>query len=74
MSRNDCGIRGLQFIIQSTEKSPGNIEQRVEAFLKMFETKIYEMTIDEFKSIWNLYHLLMPRIEHLDCETIYLWD
>ncbi|CAJ1911887.1 unnamed protein product [Sphenostylis stenocarpa] len=49
LQRNDCGIRGLQFIIQSTVKAPGNIEQRVEAFLKMFETTLYEMTIDEFK-------------------------
>ncbi|GAU30048.1 hypothetical protein TSUD_332170 [Trifolium subterraneum] len=49
MQRNDCGVHGLQFIIQSTVKAPGSIEQRVESFLKMFETKLKEMTIEEFK-------------------------
>lgn len=39
----------LKPIIILSSQSPGNIEQRVEAFLKMFETKIYKMTIDEFK-------------------------
>ncbi|GAU30054.1 hypothetical protein TSUD_332230 [Trifolium subterraneum] len=49
MQRNDCGVLGLQFIIQSTVKAPGSIERRVESFLKMFETKLKEMTIEEFK-------------------------
>ncbi|XP_052488823.1 insulin-degrading enzyme-like 1, peroxisomal isoform X3 [Gossypium raimondii] len=47
--RNDSGIHGLQFIIQSTVKDPGHIDIRVEAFLKMFESKLYEMTKDDFK-------------------------
>ncbi|XP_051150110.1 insulin-degrading enzyme-like 1, peroxisomal isoform X2 [Andrographis paniculata] len=50
LQRNDSGIRGLQFIIQSTVKGPGQIDLRVESFLKMFETKLYEMSNEEFKN------------------------
>ncbi|GAV91196.1 LOW QUALITY PROTEIN: hypothetical protein CFOL_v3_34595, partial [Cephalotus follicularis] len=53
MQRNDSGIRGVQFIIQSAVKGPGHIDLRVEAFLKMFESKFYEMTYDEFKKNVN---------------------
>ncbi|KAI3471601.1 hypothetical protein Pfo_028251 [Paulownia fortunei] len=49
MQRNDSGVRGVQFIIQSNVKGPGKIDLRVESFLKMFETKLYEMPSDEFK-------------------------
>ncbi|KAK7336558.1 hypothetical protein VNO77_17103 [Canavalia gladiata] len=74
MQRNDCGIRGLQFIIQSTVKSPGNIEQRVEAFLKMFETKLNEMTIDEFKSNVNaLIDVKLEKHKNLREESAFFW-
>ncbi|KAL8489862.1 hypothetical protein ACS0TY_025664 [Phlomoides rotata] len=43
MQRNDTGVRGVQVIIQSTVKGPGQIDLRVESFLKMFETKLYEI-------------------------------
>lgn len=48
-SRNDSGVRGVQFIIQSNVKGPGQIDLRVESFLKLFETKLYDMPSDEFK-------------------------
>ncbi|KAK7396245.1 hypothetical protein VNO78_17113 [Psophocarpus tetragonolobus] len=74
MQRNDCGIRGLQFIIQSTVKSPGNIEQRVEAFLKIFETKLYEMTVDEFKSNVNaLIDMKLEKHKNLREESAFFW-
>ncbi|TKY62616.1 Zinc-metallopeptidase [Spatholobus suberectus] len=74
MQRNDCGIRGLQFIIQSTVKSPGNIEQRVEAFLKIFETKLHEMTIDEFKSNVNaLIDMKLEKHKNLREESAFFW-
>ncbi|GMY19416.1 insulin-degrading enzyme-like 1, peroxisomal [Fagus crenata] len=51
--RNDSGIRGLQFYIQSTVKGPGNIDLRVQEFLKKFgntyESKLCEF-INESKS------------------------
>ncbi|XP_022766682.1 insulin-degrading enzyme-like 1, peroxisomal isoform X2 [Durio zibethinus] len=50
---NDFGIHGVAFLIQSTVKSPREIDLRVEEFLKKFENKIYEMTSDEFKEIVN---------------------
>ncbi|KAL8489850.1 hypothetical protein ACS0TY_025654 [Phlomoides rotata] len=46
MQRNDAGVRGVKVIIQSTVKGPGQIDLRVESFLKMFETKLYEMSSD----------------------------
>ncbi|GFY98227.1 insulinase (Peptidase family M16) family protein [Actinidia rufa] len=49
LQRNDSGIRGVQFIIQSTVKGPRQIDLRVEAFLKMFESKLYALSGDEFK-------------------------
>ncbi|KAK7285599.1 hypothetical protein RJT34_20375 [Clitoria ternatea] len=74
MQRNDCGIRGLQFIIQSTVKSPGNIEQRVEAFLEMFETKLLEMTVDEFKSNVNaLIDMKLEKHKNLREESAFFW-
>ncbi|KAK4404869.1 Insulin-degrading enzyme-like 1, peroxisomal [Sesamum angolense] len=51
MQRNDSGVRGVQFIIQSNVKGPGQIDLRVESFLKMFETKLYDMTSEEFKEV-----------------------
>ncbi|KAK7244519.1 hypothetical protein RIF29_39342 [Crotalaria pallida] len=74
MQRNDCGIGGLQFIIQSTVKGPGSIEQRVEAFLKMFETKLREMTNDEFKSNVNaLIDMKLEKHKNLKEESTFFW-
>lgn len=74
MQRNDCGVRGLQFIIQSTAKAPGSIEQRVEAFLKMFETKLNEMTIEEFKSNVNaLIDMKLEKHKNLREESTFFW-
>jgi insulysin len=74
MQRNDCGVRGLQFIIQSTVKAPGSIEQRVESFLKMFETKLKEMTIEEFKSNVNaLIDMKLEKHKNLREESTFFW-
>ncbi|KAF3442699.1 hypothetical protein FNV43_RR16616 [Rhamnella rubrinervis] len=51
--RNDFGIHGVQIIIQSTAMGPAKLDLRVEAFLKMFESKLHKMTNDEFKSNVN---------------------
>ncbi|XP_022743488.1 insulin-degrading enzyme-like 1, peroxisomal isoform X2 [Durio zibethinus] len=74
MHRNDCGIRGVQFIIQSTVKGPGHIDLRVEAFLKMFESKLYEMTNDEFKSNVNaLIDMKLEKHKNLSEESRFYW-
>ncbi|KAI3750269.1 hypothetical protein L2E82_20902 [Cichorium intybus] len=61
IQRNDSGIHGVQFIIQSTVKGPKHIESRVQAFLKTFESKLYEMPDDEFKS--NVNALIEMKLE-----------
>ncbi|KAK4783649.1 hypothetical protein SAY86_008023 [Trapa natans] len=74
MQRSDCGIRGLQFIIQSTVKGPGQIDLRVEAFLNMFETKLLEMTSEEFKSNVNaLINVKLEKHKNLREESSFYW-
>ncbi|PRQ44705.1 putative insulysin [Rosa chinensis] len=74
LQRNDCGIRGLQFIIQSTVKGPGHIDLRVEEFLKTFESKLYEMTNDEFKSNVNtLIDMKLEKHKNLREEAGFYW-
>ncbi|KAL4558067.1 hypothetical protein LXL04_036263 [Taraxacum kok-saghyz] len=72
--RNDSGIRGVQFVIQSTVKGPKHIESRVQAFLKMFETTLYEMPDDEFKSNVNaLIAMKLEKHKNLREESGYFW-
>ncbi|KAL5540423.1 hypothetical protein UlMin_044939 [Ulmus minor] len=74
MQRNDFGIRGVQVIIQSTVKGPGQIDLRVEAFLKTFESKLYEMTSDEFKSNVNaLIDMKLEKHKNLREESGFYW-
>ena len=49
-TRNDSGIQGAKFIIQSTVKDPAQLDLRVEAFLKMFEGKLHTMSDDQVSS------------------------
>ncbi|KAK4798105.1 hypothetical protein SAY86_030431 [Trapa natans] len=75
MQRNNCGIRGLQFIIQSTVKCPGQIDLRVEAFLNMFETKLLEMTSEEFKveQVNALIDVKLEKHKNLREESSFYW-
>ncbi|KAF7147234.1 hypothetical protein RHSIM_Rhsim03G0022100 [Rhododendron simsii] len=74
MQRYDSGIRGVQFIIQSTAKGPRNIGLRVEAFLKMFESKLYEMSDDEFKSnVTALIDMKLEKHKNLREESRFYW-
>ncbi|GKV32547.1 hypothetical protein SLEP1_g41143 [Rubroshorea leprosula] len=74
LERNDFGIRGLQFIIQSTVKGPGRIGLRVQAFLKMFETELYKMTHDEFMSRVNvLIDMKLEKHKNLLEESRFYW-
>ncbi|OWM67243.1 insulin-degrading enzyme-like 1, peroxisomal [Punica granatum] len=74
MQRSDSGIRGLQFIIQSTVKGPGQIDLRAEAFLKMFETKLSEMTSEDFKSNVNaLIDMKLEKHKNLREESQFHW-
>ncbi|KAK3446693.1 hypothetical protein EUGRSUZ_A02355 [Eucalyptus grandis] len=75
MQRNDYGIHGLQFLIQSTAKGPGNIDLRVEEFLKMFESKLSRMTNEDFKSNVNaLIDMKLEKHKNLWEECAFYWE
>eukprot|EP00268_Persea_americana_P025610 TRINITY_DN2493_c0_g1_i5.p1 TRINITY_DN2493_c0_g1~~TRINITY_DN2493_c0_g1_i5.p1 ORF type:complete len:759 (-),score=117.92 TRINITY_DN2493_c0_g1_i5:400-2676(-) len=74
IQRNYSGIQGLQFIVQSTVKDPAQLDLRVEAFLEMFESKLYEMTYDEFKSNVNaLIDMKLEKHKNLNEESSFYW-
>ncbi|CAB4317113.1 unnamed protein product [Prunus armeniaca] len=74
LQRNYCGIRGAQFIIQSTVKNPAHIDLRAEEFLKAFESKLYEMTNEEFKSNVNaLIDMKLEKHKNLREEAAFYW-
>ncbi|KAF8043973.1 hypothetical protein BT93_A2068 [Corymbia citriodora subsp. variegata] len=74
MQRNDYGIHGLQFLIQSTVKGPGNIDLRVEEFLKMFGSKLSQMTNEDFKSNVNaLIDMKLEKHKNLWEECAFYW-
>lgn len=74
LQRNDSGIRGVQFIIQSTAKGPGRIDLRVEAFLKKFESELYEMTNEEFeKNVNALIDVKLEKHKNLREESGFYW-
>ncbi|KAK2653140.1 hypothetical protein Ddye_012996 [Dipteronia dyeriana] len=73
--RNDSGIRGVQVIIQSSVKGPQHIDTRVQFFLKMFESKLYEMTSDQFKSNVNvLIDMKLEKHKNLREESGFYWQ
>ncbi|KAA8517091.1 hypothetical protein F0562_017384 [Nyssa sinensis] len=73
--RCDFGIHGVNFIIQSTVKDPRHIDLRVEAFLKMLESKLNEMVIDEFKSLVNtLIDMKLEKDKNLWEESAFYWQ
>ncbi|RVX09645.1 Insulin-degrading enzyme-like 1, peroxisomal [Vitis vinifera] len=75
MLRNDSGIHGVQFMIQSTVKGPGHIDSRIEEFLKMFEFKLYAMSEDEFKSNVNtLVDMKLEKYKNLWEESGFYWQ
>ncbi|KAK1313495.1 Zinc-metallopeptidase, peroxisomal [Acorus calamus] len=72
--RNDSGIWGLQFIIQSSVKDPVHLHDRVEAFLKMFESKLYEMSSKEYKSnVTALIDMKLEKHKNLREESSFYW-
>ncbi|EEE67441.1 insulin-degrading enzyme-like 1, peroxisomal [Oryza sativa Japonica Group] len=72
--RNDSGVRGLQFIIQSTVKDPSNLDDRVEAFLNMFEGTLYQMPDEEFKSNVNaLIDMKLEKYKNIREESAFFW-
>ncbi|KAH9294451.1 hypothetical protein KI387_040346, partial [Taxus chinensis] len=74
MKRNDSGIQGAQFIIQSTVKDPTQLDIRVESFLRMFESKLHAMPDDEFKSnVKALIDMKLEKHKNLREESSFYW-
>ncbi|XP_020586970.1 insulin-degrading enzyme-like 1, peroxisomal [Phalaenopsis equestris] len=74
MQRNDSGVRGLQFIIQSTVKDPAQLDVRVETFLKMFESELDKLTSSDFKSNVNaLIAMKLEKHKNLREESSFYW-
>ncbi|KAL1225285.1 Insulin-degrading enzyme-like 2 [Cardamine amara subsp. amara] len=70
----DSGVYGLQFIIQSSVKGPGHIDSRVESLLKDLESKLYNMSDEEFKSnVTALIDMKLEKHKNLDEESWFYW-
>ncbi|GAB2267014.1 Insulin-degrading enzyme-like 1, peroxisomal [Dionaea muscipula] len=75
MKRKYFGIHGVQFVIQSTVKAPGHLDQRVEAFLHMFSSKLREMTADEFRrNVDALVDVKLEKHKNLKEESKFYWQ
>ncbi|KAL9232570.1 hypothetical protein vseg_007669 [Gypsophila vaccaria] len=74
LNRNDFGVRGLQFIIQSTAKGPRDIDGRVEAFLSKFATELRQLSEDEFKkNVGALIDMKLEKHKNLGEECRFFW-
>ncbi|KAK7251087.1 hypothetical protein RIF29_33988 [Crotalaria pallida] len=61
-------------VLACFSEGPGSIEQSIEAFLRMFETKLHELTNDEFKSNVNaLIYMKLEKHKNLKEESIFFW-
>ena len=58
----NSAIWGLQFIIQSNNKTPNFLKSRIKNFIKKFETKLKNITQDDFNKyvIATTHHLNIP--------------
>ncbi|XP_016571954.2 insulin-degrading enzyme-like 1, peroxisomal isoform X1 [Capsicum annuum] len=71
---SDAGVRGLQLIVQSSVKDPRYIESRFQAFLKLLETQLLDMSDDEFKKKVNaLIDIKLEKFKSLSEETNFFW-
>nr|GMD39795.1 insulin-degrading enzyme-like 1, peroxisomal [Ipomoea batatas] len=70
----DSGVRGLQFVIQSSVKDPKYVESRVRAFLDMFKSKLSEMSDEEFKKKVNaLIDVKLEKFKNIWEEADFFW-
>ncbi|CAL9246037.1 unnamed protein product [Arabidopsis halleri] len=72
--RNDSGVYGLQFFIQSSVKGPGHIDSRVESLLNDLESKLYKLSDEEFKSnVTALIDIKLEKHKNLNEESGFYW-
>ncbi|KAG5399741.1 hypothetical protein IGI04_014348 [Brassica rapa subsp. trilocularis] len=71
---NHSGVYGVQFIIQSSVKGPGHIDSRVESLLKDLESKLYNLSDEEFKSnVTALIDMKLEKHKNLNEESSFYW-
>ncbi|CAN6804035.1 unnamed protein product [Brassica oleracea] len=71
---NHSGVYGVQFIIQSSVKGPGHIDSRVESLLKDLESKLYNLSDEEFKSnVTALIDMKLEKHRNLNEESSFYW-
>lgn len=74
MSKNDFGVRGTHFIIQSTAKDPRGLEERVEVFLEQFEKDLQKMSDEDFKkNVDTLVEIKLEKHKNLWEESRFYW-
>nr|PNR46368.1 hypothetical protein PHYPA_013487 [Physcomitrium patens] len=74
MSKNDFGVRGAHFIIQSTAKDPRGLEERVEVFLEQFENDLQKMSDEDFKkNVYTLIQIKLEKHKNLWEESRFFW-
>ncbi|KAG0570443.1 hypothetical protein KC19_6G162300 [Ceratodon purpureus] len=74
MSKNDYGVRGTHFIIQSTAKDPRGLEERVEVFLEQFEKDLKKMSDEDFKkNVDTLIEIKLEKHKNLWEESRFYW-
>ncbi|XP_010472492.1 PREDICTED: insulin-degrading enzyme-like 2 [Camelina sativa] len=72
--RNDSGVYGVQYIIQSSVKGPGHIDLRVESLLKDLESKLYNISDEEFKrNVTALIDMKLEKHKNLSEESGFYW-
>ncbi|KAF8049249.1 hypothetical protein N665_2263s0001, partial [Sinapis alba] len=72
---NHSGVYGVQFIIQSSVKGPGDIDSRVESLLKDLESKLHKKTDEEFKSnVTALIDMKLEKHKNLNEESSFYWQ
>ncbi|XP_006644800.2 insulin-degrading enzyme-like 1, peroxisomal [Oryza brachyantha] len=72
--RSDCGVCALEVVIQSTVKDPSHLDARVDAFFKMFESKIHELSDKDFKrNVESLIDSKLEKFKNLWEESHFYW-
>ncbi|KAG6555184.1 hypothetical protein Mapa_003223 [Marchantia paleacea] len=73
-TKNDFGVRGIQFLIQSTVKDPGALEDRVEAFLERYADTLEKMPQEDFKRhVDALIEMKLEKYKNLWEESSFYW-
>ncbi|CAM0883350.1 unnamed protein product [Alopecurus aequalis] len=72
--RSDLGVWALEVVIQSTVKDPSYLDARVDEFFKTFESKIHELSDEDFKNnVKSLVDSKLEKFKNLWEESGFYW-